>query len=305
MFSNASNYVQGVDTVFFIILGISFFFLILITALMIFFAIRYNKKRHANAVQVKDNTALEVTWTVIPIILVLFMFYIGWVEFLPMRDVPKDAMPVKVIARMWSWTFEYEGGKQADTLVLPIHKPVKLNLTSTDVIHGVFIPSFRVKEDAVPGKENYTWFIPGEKGDYDLFCSLYCGLNHSYMHTIVRIVDQDEYEKWLAALPAVKKDETSLGFKILDQNGCFACHSTDGKKLVGPTFKGFYGSVAEVTTNGVNRKVTVDSVYLSTSILDPNKDVAAGYPPGIMKSYKGVISDRDIDQIKDYLKTLQ
>ena len=305
MFSNASNYVQGVDYVFLVILGISFFFLILITALMIWFLFKYNKKKHPKAVQVKDNTLLEITWTVIPLILVLFMFYIGWKEFIPMRRSPKDAMRVKVISKMWAWSFEYAGNKQSDTLVLPIHKAVHLDLFSKDVLHGFFIPSFRVKEDMVPGKNNYTWFIPGELGDYDLFCSLYCGVSHSYMNTIVRILKQEDFDTWLAALPVKKSNDTNVGFKILEKNGCFACHSINGTKLVGPTFKGSYGSDVEVTTNGATRKIKVNSLYIISSILEPNKDIVSGYPPGVMKSYKGIITDKDIVLIIDYLKTLK
>lgn len=305
MFSNASNYVKGVDYVLLIIVGLSFLFLFLITAAMVLFVIKYNKKKHKKAVQIKDNTLLEITWTVLPILLVLYMFYIGWKEFLPMRNSPKDAMNVKVISKMWLWQFEYAGNKLSDTLVLPINKPVKLDLFSKDVIHGFFIPAFRVKEDAVPGKNNYTWFIPGELGDYDLFCSLYCGLSHSYMHTIVRIVNQEEFDKWLAELPVKKSDDTNAGYTTMEKSGCFACHSLNGQKLVGPSFKGLYGSVTEVTTNGESRKITADSIYIASSITEPNKDIVNGYLPGVMKSYKGIIKENEIELIKEYLKTLK
>ena len=305
MFSNASNFVKGVDNAFLIILGISLFFLVALTAIMIVFVLKYNKNKHAKAVQVKDNTLLEVTWTVIPMILVLFMFYIGWKEFLPMRDVPKDAMPVKVIAKMWNWTFEYAGNKQSDTLVLPINKAVRLNLFSADVIHGFFIPSFRVKEDVVPGKKNYTWFIPGELGDFDLMCSSYCGVRHSYMSAIVRIVAEDTFKKWLAILP-VKKPEVNIeGYKVLGKNGCFSCHSINGSKMIGPTFKGLYGTSIEVMTKGVVRKITADSIYISSSIYEPNLDITVGYPQGVMKSYKGIVKERDIPKVIEYLKALK
>ncbi|HLP05508.1 MAG TPA: cytochrome c oxidase subunit II [Paludibacter sp.] len=305
MFSNASNFVKGVDNVFLVIIGICLFFLVLITGIMVLFLIRYNKKRHAQPVQVQDNPRLEITWTVIPVLLVLFMFYIGWKQFLPMRDSPANAMRVKVVAQMWAWSFEYPGRKVADTLVLPINKPVHLGLHSRDVIHGFYIPSFRVKEDAVPGQNNYTWFIPGELGDYDIFCSLYCGVSHAYMHAIVRIVDEQAFGKWLAALPAKKMDNDNLGFKVLEKNGCLGCHSLDGKKLVGPSFKGLYGSMVEVVTNGANRKIAADSLYVSTAILDPDKDLVSGFPPGVMKSYKGLVKDAEVGQIIEYLETLK
>jgi len=304
MFSNASNFVHGVDKATLIIGGFSLFFLVAFTGIMIFFVIKYNRKKHPKATQVKDNILLEITWTTVPILLVLYMFYIGWEGFFPMRQVPKDAMHVTVLAKMWKWEFQYPGNKLSDTLVLPINKAVKLDLVSKDVIHGFFIPAFRVKEDVVPGQTNYSWFIPGELGDYDLLCSAYCGVSHSYMSAVVRIVSDDDYNTWLSTL-SVKKVDNALGFKVIEKNGCTACHSLDGTKLVGPSLKGLYGSTVEVMSNGVKRKVTVDSLYIQSSILDPNKDIADGYPQGVMKSYKGVINDKDIELINEYLKTLK
>ncbi len=303
MFSNASNFVQNVDYAFLIILGISFFFLILLTAIMVVFVVKYNKKKHSKAVQIKDNPLLEITWTIVPLILALYMFYIGWEGFLPMRKAPKDAMEVNVIGRMWKWTFEYPGNKLSDTLILPIHKSVKLNLISKDVIHGFFIPSFRIKEDVVPGKKNYTWFIPGELGDYNLFCSSYCGVSHSYMSAIVRIVPDVNYSKWIAALPA-KPSENHEGYKIMENNGCFSCHTVDGTKNVGPSFRGLFGSTIEVITNGNPRKITVDAEYIKSSVYEPDKDVVVDYQKGLMKSYQGLIKEKEINGITEYLKTL-
>ncbi len=304
MFSNASNFVQGVDKAFLIIFGISLFFLVLLTALMIFFVVKYNKKRNAHATQIKDNTWLEFTWTAIPMVLVIFMFFVGWEGFLPMRQAPNDAMNVRVIAKMWKWSFEYPGNKQSDTLMLPIKKSVKLSLVSKDVIHGFFIPAFRIKEDVVPGKNNYTWFIPGEEGDFDLLCSAYCGVSHSYMSAIVRVVSDAEFIKWLSALPE-KKAETNEGFKLMESKGCFSCHSVNGTKVVGPTFKGLYGSSIKVVTDGSTRQIIVDDVYIKTSIYDPNKDVVEGYQPGVMKSYQGIIDEKDMPKIMEYLQSIK
>jgi cytochrome c oxidase subunit 2 len=305
MFSNASNFVHGVDQAFTITLGISIFFLIFLTTIMIVFVVKYNRKKNVKAVQIKDSSLLEFIWTTIPMILVLFMFYIGWEGFLPMRQAPKDAMNVKVISRMWKWTFEYPGKKQSDTLVLPINKAARMELFSSDVIHGFFIPEFRVKEDVVPGKNNYTWFIPGQLGEFDLFCSSYCGLNHSYMSAIVKIVPNDVFTKWLAKLPVKKVDDNNEGYKLLEKNGCFSCHSVDGAKLVGPSFKDMFGASIDVLTNGTKRKITVDDEYIKSSIFEPNKDIVDGFAPGIMKSYTGLIKDKDIPKINEYFKTLK
>ena len=304
MFSNASNFVHGSDLSTLIIGGFGVFFLVSFTAIMILFVVKYNKKRNPKATQIKDNIVLETTWITLPVILVLFMFYIGWSGFLPMRQDPKDAMHVKAIGRMWKWTFEYPGNKVSDTLVLPLNKAVRVDLVSKDVIHGFFVPAFRIKEDCVPGKNNYSWFIPGEIGDFDLLCSAYCGVNHSYMSAIIRIVPQERFNKWLAVLP-VKKADTNLGHKVIEKNGCIACHSVDGSKMVGPTFKGLYDSSVEVSTDGTVHKIIADNAYIKSSIVDPNKDIVTGYPKGLMKSYNHIITDQDILLVSEYLKTLK
>lgn len=304
MFSNASNFVHGVDKAFLIIGGFSLFFLVAFTGIMIYFVVKYNRKRNPKATQIEENTLLEVTWITIPTLLVLYMFYIGWQGFFPMRQVPKNAMQVTAIAQMWKWKFEYPGNKESDTLVLPINKPVKVNLVSKDVIHGFFIPAFRVKEDVVPGKKNFSWFIPGQLGDYDLLCSAYCGVSHSYMSAVVRIVSQEKYAEWIATLQE-KSGNTNLGHSVLDKTGCLACHSIDGSKLVGPSFKSLYGSTVEVKTNGTTHKITADDEYIKNSINDPDKDIVTDYPPGVMKSYKGIITDKDVQLITEYFKTLK
>ena len=304
MFSNASNFVSGVDSGFLIIGGISLFFLITLTGLMIYFVIKYNRKKGIPAVQIQDNMKLEIAWISIPMIIVLYMFYIGWEGFIPMRQAPSDAMEVTAIGSMWKFEFEYPGNKMSDTLVLPVHKSVKVNLASKDVLHGFSVPGFRIKEDMVPQKKNYSWFIPGQLGDFDLYCTVYCGVSHSYMTSLVRIVSQDEFDKWLKELP-VKKADNSAGRKVLDKNGCIACHSLDGSKSVGPSFKGLHGSATEVTTDGKTRKITADDAYISTSITDPNADIKVGFPQGVMKSYKDLISEKEIKLINEYLKSLE
>jgi cytochrome c oxidase subunit 2 len=233
------------------------------------------------------------------------MFYVGWEGFLPMRQVPNDAMKVKAIGKMWKWTFEYQGNKQSDTLVLPINKAVRIDLVSKDVLHGFSVPAFRIKEDVVPVKKNFTWFKPGELGDFDLFCTVYCGLSHSAMLATIRIVSEEDFQKWLAKLPVKKSDDSNLGYKTLEKNGCFACHSMDGTKLVGPTFKGLHSTTVDVTTNGVARKVLVDKAFIQKSIYEPNADIATGYAQGVMKSYKGIVTEKDIELIDQYLKDLK
>jgi cytochrome c oxidase subunit 2 len=298
----ASNLAEGVDTAFMVIFGIGLFFLAGITAVMILFIIRYNRRKHPKPEQVKDNTALEVTWTVIPLILVMLMFYYGYVAFAPMREFPENAMVVKTTGFMWDWEFEYPGNKMSQELVLPIDEPVILEMTSRDVVHSLYIPAFRVKEDLVPGQITKMWFIPERLGSYEILCAEYCGLRHSFMESVARIVTREEYDAWLAAAP-VKKDEGE-GLAIIKNNACTGCHSLDGGKLVGPTFKGIWGKEETILVDGKPRQILADSAYLYKAIVDPDAEIVEGYVKGLMKSYKGVIPEEDIQKIIQYLKSM-
>ncbi|MEI8047719.1 MAG: cytochrome c oxidase subunit II [Bacteroidota bacterium] len=309
MFSGYSNFSEGVDTAFAIITGISLFFLIGITAVIISFIFKYNRKKNPVASEIEGSTKLEIIWTIIPLILVLFMFWIGWRSYTPERKVPADAMKIKVTAQMWSWRFEYENGKVEDTLYVPVNKAVVLNMVSLDVIHSLYIPAFRIKTDVVPGTDNYMWFKSLVVGSYDLFCAEYCGLRHSYMGTVVEVVDQGTFNKWYAATPP-KNDSTVAakpGFKgklLTEQKGCIACHSSDGTKIVGPSYKGIFGHKVTVETNGKDREIMVDEAYLKKSILEANADVVKGFPKGSMPDYKAQLSEQDVNDIIEYIKTL-
>jgi cytochrome c oxidase subunit 2 len=196
MLSNASNFIKEVDGVFLFILGISVLLLILITFLMVYFVIKYNRAKNPRPKNIKGNTTLEIIWTVIPTILVIGMFYYGWYGYKKMTAAPKDSFEINVIAKMWQWEFYYPNGLKTDSLVVPINKPVKLNLKSIDVNHSFFIPAFRIKKDAIPNKDNYLWFIAEETGVYDIACAEYCGLRHSYMYSKLYAVHQNEFDEW-------------------------------------------------------------------------------------------------------------
>ncbi|MBN2173332.1 MAG: cytochrome c oxidase subunit II [Bacteroidales bacterium] len=301
MFSDASNFVQGVDTSFAIILGASLFFLVGITAVMVYFVVRYHKSRHPEAKDVHESRRLEITWTVIPTILVLVMFYFGWTGYKPMRSIPDEGIKVKAYAQMWSWQFEYENGKTSDSLVVPIDKAVVLDLISRDVVHSLYIPAFRIKEDVVPGRTNKMWFIGQKEGDYDIFCAEYCGDRHSYMLSKVVVVPEDKYTTWFNN----KTTTDHPGLAVLKKNACLSCHSLDGTRIVGPSFKGIWGHEVEVITNGEERSVTVNEDYILRSVYDPNADVVKGFNQGQMISYKNIISEDEIKDIIEYLKTLK
>ncbi|WP_423129154.1 cytochrome c oxidase subunit II [Gaoshiqia sp. Z1-71] len=306
--TQASNFVSGVDRAFIIILAVSFLFLIGLTGTMIWFIYRYNKKRNPQATQIKGSNTLEVIWTVIPTILVLIMFYYGWAGWKPMTKAPDDSFEIDVIARMWNFTFEYENGKKTDTLFVPKDKPVKLNLVALDVLHSVYIPAFRVKEDVVPGKDKFMWFIPQKEGTYELFCTEYCGLQHSYMYNWVKVMPEEDFEKWYVDTTikvAAVDSPSAAGKRIMTNIGCLACHTLDGSKLIGPSFKGLYGSTRSVTTGREKREVVADDEYIKHSVFDPGADIAAGFNKGLMQSYQGQLSEEDVALIIEYLKTLQ
>lgn len=309
MFSNASNFVEGVDTAFVVILGICFFFLIAITFTLVYFLYKYNKKRHPKAVQIKGSNTLEIIWTVIPTILVLVMFYYGWVGWKPMKEAPEDSLEVKSVARMWSWMFEYPNGKVTDTLYVPKNQAVKLDLVSMDVLHSLYIPAFRIKQDMVPGKKDLMWFISENEGTYDLFCTEYCGLRHSYMATAVVVMPEEDFEEWYvdttATAPAAEETAGAAGQMVLRNNGCFACHSVDGSRLVGPTFKGVYNHEVVVIENGEEKTVVADDDYIIQSIYEPNVQIVKGYNKGLMQSYEGLIPEDQMQAIIEYLKTLE
>ncbi len=309
MYSGYSNFSQEVDTAMAIIVGISLFFLIGITTVIIVFLFKYNKKKNPVASEIEGSNTLEIIWTVIPVILVLYMFWLGWSSYLPQRKVPADAMKVNVVARMWSWSFEYDNGKVTDTLYVPVNKPVVLNMVSLDVIHSLYIPAFRIKTDVVPGKDNFMWFKSLVPGSYDLFCAEYCGLRHSYMGTNVVVVDQGTFDKWVATGPA-KVDSTvaatpgAEGRLLVEKKGCIACHSVDGTKIIGPSYKNIFGHKVAVETGGKEREITVDEAYIKKSILEPEADIVKGFTKGSMVSYKGQLTDQEIDKIIEYIKTL-
>lgn len=203
------NIAQQVDESFYIIMGISVILLMVITAAMLYFLYKYNAKRHPVAENIEGNTTVEIVWTVIPVILVLFMFYISWTGFKNMRDVPKDAMVVKVNGQMWKWSFEYDNKKKSDTLYLPVNKNVKFEITATDVNHSFYLPQFRVKEDAVPGRTNYYWIRTDKVGTFYAACAEYCGLNHSYMYATMKVLPEEEFLVWKNYFPSETGKDTT------------------------------------------------------------------------------------------------
>ncbi|MBT8328116.1 MAG: cytochrome c oxidase subunit II [Desulfofustis sp.] len=190
--------VRGVDLAFWYILGISVLLLIAITVVMIYFVIRYRRSKHPEPADIRDNLNLEVVWTVLPTLIALTMFWVGWKSYIGLRDVPEDALEIEVAGQMYSWIFLYPNEKETEgELVVPLGKAVKLNIESWDVLHSFYIPSYRIKVDAVPGMATYAWFMADKVGEYDIFCTEYCGIEHAYMLAKLKIVPEQEYLTWL------------------------------------------------------------------------------------------------------------
>ncbi|MEE9170939.1 MAG: cytochrome c oxidase subunit II [bacterium] len=314
MGSGAGNFAGKVDSVFLFLLITSVFFLVVITGVMIYFVIRYHRKRNPEPKDIHGNAFLEMLWTVIPTILVLAMFYFGWINYKYIREVPEDAMEIDVTAQMWSWTYEYDNGAKTDTLFVPLNRNIKLNLHSRDVLHSYYIPAFRLKFDVVPGQDQYLWFRADEVGNFDVFCAEYCGLQHSYMLSTVAVLPPEEYESWYSANASQIESKTTVsvepagtgtakGAELVKIRGCIACHSTDGSRLVSTSFKGLYGRSTTVVSNGEERQLVVDESYIRRSILDPSSELVKGFQ-NLMPPQAGFLSNEDINAIISYLKAL-
>lgn len=294
---------QAVDPVFMFLFGACLVLLVAITAAMVGFVVRYHRSRAPQPTSQQDSSLwLEITWTALPTLLVLAMFYYGWAGYLTLRDVPPNALQVTAVARMWSFSFEYANGKSSKKLYVPVGRPVQVNLESRDVLHGFYMPAFRIKRDTVPGMKNHVWFVATKPGSYDIFCSEYCGTNHSAMITTAEAVSPEQFEEWLEEEKGAHK-EGQEGLALLEKYGCLGCHSLDGTKKVGPSLKGIFGRKTTVTKGGKQEVVTSDEAYLKESILAPGAAVVEGYPPIMpaMADLKG----EEMEELVEYLKGLK
>ena len=292
---------QAVDPVFMGIFATSIVLLVGITAVMVWFVIRYHRSRAPEPTSQADgNLWLEIIWIVLPVVLVMTMFYYGWAGYLTLRTVPKGALQVTATARMWSWSFGYANGKTSPKLYVPVGKPVLVNLVSQDVIHGFYLPAFRVKRDVVPGMKNHAWFEATKAGTYDLFCSLYCGTGHSAMIATVVALPEREFSAWLQHKEA---PEGHPGKELMERHGCLGCHSLDGTPKAGPSLKGLFGSRVTVLRDGRKLTITADDSYLRESIRFPNAAIVDGYPP-IMPALPD-LKDAEIEAIVEFIRELR
>ena len=293
----------GVDSVFYFILWIALFFFALIVGVMVLFVLRYRSRpgREPEPSQT-HNHLLELTWTLIPAALTVVIFGFGFRKFLDLSTSPANAYEILVTGQKWKWLFTYPSGYVDDNLHVAIDTPVQLLITSEDVIHSLYIPDFRVKKDAVPGRYSKVWFRATVPGEHQIFCAEYCGTGHSDMLAQVVVHPPGEFEQWLATNADLldKLPPAEAGARLYAQRGCSQCHSVDGAASVGPTFQGVFGHLVPLKGGS---SAPADENYLRESILEPQAKIVAGFEP-VMPTYKGRLSDREITAIIEYIKTL-
>ena len=300
----ASTSTESVDWLFHIILGLSVFCFVAITITVVYFTIKYRRRPgHKRQDSNPDNDALEITWTIIPSILCALIFVWGWLGFVDLRNPPSGAIEIRVTGQQWNWQFEYPNGWIDDQLHVPINQPVRLTMRSEDVVHSFYVPAFRQKQDVLPARYTAIWFEATVVGVYRIACAEYCGQQHSAMKTQLIVYPAGGYEKMLAEVEQrlLLMPPAELGEYLHQKRGCQQCHSVDGKPASGPTFKGIWGQQHQFTdgTSGV-----VDDNYIRESILVPHAKIRVGFNP-VMPTFKGKLTDKHIDGIIAYIKTLQ
>lgn len=302
---SASRTAAQVDAVFLFIAVVSLFFFLLVEGMLIYFAVKYRRRKGEEAAALSDvrsNLLLETVWVIIPSLVVIAFFYYGYVVFRDMRTPVPGAGDINVVARQFSYTFQYPDGRKAvNELRVPQGRPVKLVMMSEDVIHGFFIPDYRIKQDILPGQYTTLWLSPDKAGTYDIFCTQYCGVGHSTMRAKLVVMPQAEYAWWAASggeeagLPPAER-----GKRLVETSGCVGCHSLDGSPKTGPTFKGIYDRKVALADG---RTVAGDEDYMRESILDPGAKIVKGFP-NIMPTFKGILSDDDVSAVIAYMKAL-
>lgn len=302
----ASEWAPYVDWLNDYITNISVFCILGITAVMLYFAIRYRRKGLDDKTPyITHSATLETAWTIVPTVICFFVFFYGFESYHEMRNPPANAMEVNVTGVKWRWDFEYANGKRStNELVVPIGKAVKLIMRSQDTTHSFFVPAMRVKEDVLPTVYSYLWFTPTKLGEYHIFCAEYCGLQHSGMLGTLKVVSEGEFGDYLYDRQdpdAVELPPAELGKAKFAEKGCTACHSIDGSKGLGPSLKGVFGGEHTMSDGSV---VKADENYLRESILYSQKKIVKGYEGVVMPAFEGQLSDAEVNGLIAYLKTL-
>ena len=296
----ASTLAPQVDLLFYSLLAFSFALGIFLTFLVVRYAIRYRRGSTADRSGSRSrNLVMEIAWTSATTIIAFVLFGWGAVLFVQRDHPPANSIEISGIGRQWMWQFEHaEGRRELNELHVPLGQPVVVHLASQDVIHSLFIPAFRVKQDAVPGMATSLWFEATKTGTFDLFCAEFCGTQHSEMRGHVIVMPQAEYSKWLSQGPTTQS-LAAQGETLFRALGCSGCHGPNSS-VRAPDLSGVYGHPVALASR---RTVIADDAYLRNSILQPTKDIAAGYEP-IMPSFDGLIEEADLSKLIAYLKSL-
>jgi cytochrome c oxidase subunit 2 len=315
----ASSFAPQVDFLFTVILWICIVFFVPIVIAMGYFMWVYRERPgYRGSPEALHNTAIEITWTVVPTMVVVWVFWEGAMGYLDMARIPKGTVDVNVTAKKWQWAFKYENGgehevipvenasvKELPLLVLPVDRDIKMIMRSDDVLHSFYIPAFRAKRDVVPGRYNYMWFHTTKEGLYDLFCTEYCGDNHSQMNAKVKVVSQEEYKKALEKAIQEPEDPLERGRLLYKRQGCSTCHNAgaEGASGPGPSYNGSWGKPVQLESG---TEVAFDENYVRESILNPQAKARKGYGKASpMNSYAGKLKDDQIDALITFIKSLE
>lgn len=296
---NASTIAGEVDALYLFLVGVSIFFTALVAALILVFAIHYRRGSSAPRPPLKGGFWMEISWMIFPLPILMTMFYWGASLYFQMHRIPDDAMEVTVVGKQWMWKFQHPNGRrEIDHLHVPAGRPIKLKMISQDVIHSMFVPAFRIKQDVLPGRYTTIWFEATKPGDYHMFCAEYCGTHHSMMKGLVHVMTPADYQAWLSGVDSSEPPEVT-GRKLFEQHRCDSCHH-EGEQARGPSLANLFAQ--PVLLEG-GRRVIADENYIRESILNPQAKVVAGYQK-IMPTYEGQISEEGILQIMAYIKSL-
>jgi cytochrome c oxidase subunit 2 len=296
----ASKFAVEVDTLYFVMLGLAVFFALLIFSLIYIFAVRYRRRSEDEVPQqIPGMLKLELLWSGIPFVLVMGIFWWGATLYFDVFKPPKDAMEIYVVGKQWMWYVQHPTGqREINELHVPVGQPVKLTMTTEDVIHSFFIPAFRVKKDVVPGRYTTMWFEATKTGKYHLFCAEYCGTEHSGMRGTVVVMDPPEYQDWLSGGAATEPLEV-VGERKFQHYACQTCHANVAGAR-GPTLVGLFGKTVTLEDGST---VVVNEEYIRESVLNPNAKIAKGYKP-VMPTFKGQVTEVELLQITAYIKSL-
>ncbi|HET7675786.1 MAG TPA: cytochrome c oxidase subunit II [Gammaproteobacteria bacterium] len=298
----ASSLAPHVDELMWWMIGLFGLIAILLTGLILFFMIRYRRGKQINRdfhMNKKLELKIEFGWTFVVFLCFLAFFYSGAVLYVDAFSMPAQAIHINVVGKQWMWKFEHQNGaREIDALHVPVDRYVELDMTSTDVIHDVDIPAFRIKHDVLPGTHMHLWFKATRIGNYDLYCNQFCGLGHSKMRAQVIVMKQLDYTRWLNAQPTGNREVTA-GATLFRAHGCSGCH-VGNSAIHAPPLAGIYGRVAHLSDG---RMRLINDAYIRDSILFPAKDIVAGYRND-MPSFRGQLSEGEIQQIIAYIKSM-